>query len=264
MEAERERQRLEREAEREVREIEERREARRLQLEEEKLKRGLLVSTEEGGGVERTMVRSLQLIPDFDEERVSDWFSRFEKKAHEFSWPEERWVGLVANKLKGKALEAYDKMSVRDLADYFEFKADILRAYELRPEAYRLKFRGGKKRASDSYQDCARFLEQTFERWVMSEGVETLAGLKELMVMEQFINVADKELVPLLREKRFKTLKEAAIWADDHVLAHCPTPPTGGWFKKEGGGGPRGPGGSGGGAPSGSSGGGRRSSQYFW
>ena len=30
------------------------------------------------------------------------------------------------------------------------------------------------------------------------------------MVMEQFINVADKELVPLLQGKRFKTLKEAA------------------------------------------------------
>ncbi len=43
--------------------------------------------------------------------------------------------------------------------------------------------------------------------------------LKELMIMEQFIDVAE-ELVPPLREKRLKTLKEAATWADDHVLAH--------------------------------------------
>ncbi|XP_045114813.1 protein FAM200A-like [Portunus trituberculatus] len=50
----------------------------------------------------------------------------------------ERWVGLVANMLKGKALEVYDRMSVEDLNEYEEFKADILRAYELRPEAYRL------------------------------------------------------------------------------------------------------------------------------
>ena len=64
----------------------------------------------------------------------------------------------------------------------------------------------------------------------------------ELMVMEQFINAADKELVPLLREKRFKTLKEAATWADDHVLAHRSEPRTGDGFKE---GGPRGPGGSG-------------------
>ncbi len=29
--------------------------------------------------------------------------------------------------------------------------------------------------------------------------------------MEQLVNLAEKELVPLLREKRFKNLKEAAI-----------------------------------------------------
>ena len=42
----------------------------------------------------------------------------------------------------------------------------------------------------------------------MSEGVDTLRDLEELMVMEQFINAADKELVPLLRENRFNMLKE--------------------------------------------------------
>ena len=53
---------------------------------------------------------------------------------------------------------------------------------------------------------------------------EALGGeLREL-----FINVADKELVPLLREKRFKKLKEAATWVDDHVLAHRPVQTSGG------------------------------------
>ena len=90
-------------------------------------------------------------------------------------------------------------MSVEDLDVYEDIKADILRAYELRLEAYRLKFRGGKKRPDDSYLECARHLEQAFKRWIVSEGVDTLHDLEELMVMEQFINVADKELVPLLR-----------------------------------------------------------------
>ena len=86
------------------------------------------------------MVRTLQLIPDFDEQKVAEWFRRFDKKAAEFGWPGERWVGLVANKLKGRALEAYDNMSVEDLESYEDFKAYILRAYELRPKANRLKF----------------------------------------------------------------------------------------------------------------------------
>ncbi len=42
--------------------------------------------------------------------------------------------------------------------------------------------------------------------------------------MEQFVNVAEKELVPLLREKRFKILKGAATWGNDHVLVHRPVP----------------------------------------
>ena len=203
--------------------------------------------------MERKLVKSLKLLPEFDEKRVPEWFRHFEKKAVEFEWPPERWVSLVANALKGKALDVYDRLSVRDLGDYEEFKNHILRAYELRPEAYRLQFRGSKKRAGDSYLECARHLEEVFEKWVRSEQVTTYDELKELVVMEQFINVADKDLVPLLREKRFKTIKEAAIWADDHVLAHKPViqPGSGSGSNKEGAGRGRGiPSGSGyGGAP---------------
>ncbi len=115
-------------------------------------------------------------------------------------------------------------MSVNDLENCKEFKVDILRAYELRPEAYRLQFPGGKERPSDSYLECARYLEETFEKWIASEQATSYCELKEVIVMEQFINMADKELMLLLREKRFKTLKDAATWADDHVLAHWSVP----------------------------------------
>ena len=74
-------------------------------------------STHKGGeaeenSVERQMVRSLQLIPDFDEQKVAEWFRRFEKKAAEFGWPGER----------ERALEANDNMSVEDLESYEERK----------------------------------------------------------------------------------------------------------------------------------------------
>lgn len=63
--------------------------------------------------VEHQMVKSLQLIPVFDEQKVTEWFKRSEKMAVKFDWPLERWVGLLANRLKVKVLEAYDKMSQR-------------------------------------------------------------------------------------------------------------------------------------------------------
>ncbi len=49
-------------------------------------------------------------------------------------------MGGVANMLMGKTLKVYDRMLVHDLHDYEECNVDILRAYELRPEAYRLQF----------------------------------------------------------------------------------------------------------------------------
>ena len=75
-----------------------------------------------------------------------------------------------------------------------------------------------------TYLECAHYLEETFEKLVVGEQANSYHKLKELIVIEQFIDVAEKELVPLLREERFKSLKETPTWADDHVLAHRPVP----------------------------------------
>ncbi len=68
----------------------------------------------------------------------------------------------------------------------------------------------GRKRPSYSYLECARHHE-TFEKWIANEQATSYSELNELMVMEQFINVAEKEFMPLLREKRLKNLKEAVM-----------------------------------------------------
>ncbi len=39
---------------------------------------------------ETQMARSMKLVPAFDEHKVAEWFRRFEKKAREYGWPEER------------------------------------------------------------------------------------------------------------------------------------------------------------------------------
>ena len=76
---------------------------------------------------------------------------------------------------------------------------------------------------------CARYLEECLVKWVACEQATNYDDLKGLIVMKQSINVADEELLPVLKEKRFKSLKEAATWADDdYVLAHRPVPTSGG------------------------------------
>lgn len=46
------------------------------------------------------MVRSLQQIPEFDKQKVMEWFKKFDKVV-EFGWSSERWVGKVAKEFKG-------------------------------------------------------------------------------------------------------------------------------------------------------------------
>ncbi len=70
-------------------------------------------------------------------------------------------------------------------------------AYEIRFGALTLQFHGGKKRPSDSYIECARYLEETFEKWIASDHAISCRELKEFMVMEQSINVGEKQkLIP--------------------------------------------------------------------
>lgn len=83
---------------------------------------------------------------------------RFEK-ANKFEWSRHHWMGLVVNVLKSKALE----VCVKSLGDYKEFKTTTLKVYELPPKAYRLHFRGARKRPTDNYADCASYLEKNGE-----------------------------------------------------------------------------------------------------
>ena len=221
--AEREREAEERRAERER---EERERERQFELERIRVgaERGRERGVEHGirgreESAEIQLTRSLKLVPAFDEAKVTEWFLRFEKKAREYNWPRERWVGLVANVLKGKALEAYDAMTIEELEDYDYVKERILKAYELRPEAYRLLFRGAKKRPNETHVEYARYLRDTFSKWLSSEKVETLEDMRQLMLLEHFINNTERDLGIKLREKRLKTVAEAAVWADDRVLA---------------------------------------------
>lgn len=96
--------------EREAREAAERKADKGKELELERMQCGLSVPKKGGEDMERTMVRSLPLIPDFDEQKVEKWFPYFEKTSRKFKWSPERWVGVVASNLKGKVLEAYNNM----------------------------------------------------------------------------------------------------------------------------------------------------------
>ena len=121
-------------------------------------------TTTQQSGSEYRAVDPTKLVPPFDESLILEFFDRFEKIASGNKWPKDRWSTLVQTRLKGKALKAYDSLTHDESQNYETLKKAILRAYEMRPEAYKQKFRSSKKRPHDTYVDFARQMSDEFDQ----------------------------------------------------------------------------------------------------
>ena len=87
-------------------------------------------------------------------------------------------------------------------------------------ETYRRKFRTCKKMSGDSHREWATRLRLLLDRWLEGEKVNTLEDLKNVIVTEQFIEMASRELQVWLREKSYKSVIEMADDADMYAQAH--------------------------------------------
>lgn len=144
----------------------------------------------------------------------------FEGIATSWHWPREWWPLLLQCKLVGKAQEAVSSLSLADGLDYGRVKSAVLNAYELVPEAYRQKFRNLRKRAGKSYVEFAKELELTFDRWCAASKCDNFKSLRELIMVEGFKNTLPDKVSTYLNELKVETLSQAAVHADEFVLAH--------------------------------------------
>ena len=80
----------------------------------------------------------------------------------------------------------YSCLSEDNSKVYEKVKEAILKAYELVPEAYRLKFRKLSYQSNQTYVEFARAKERLFEEWCRSEKVNNLDSLKQLILGEEF------------------------------------------------------------------------------
>ena len=131
--------------------------------------------------------KQVKLIPEFVEKDPAEFFIQFEKLALSLKWPRDYWPVLVQSALKGKGLSAYLALSELECNCYETVKDSILQSYQLTAEYYRNKFRSSRKNYNESYIEFAHNVEKLMTRWLTSSGVDTLEGLKELVVLEQFL-----------------------------------------------------------------------------
>ncbi|XP_069187322.1 caldesmon-like [Procambarus clarkii] len=182
-------------------------------LAEQRIEHGLPESTTQVSHSQDVRVREKD-IPLFVPEEAESFFEHFEKVASIKEWPQEEWAQLVQLRLTGAAREAYTQLSLEECQDYATVKSSILRSFQLTPEAYRKRFREMSKVGACTFAETARDLERRFQKWIEAAGVGSYADLKQLMVMEKFLEMMHHETKFKIQEAGIKEVKDAADRAD--------------------------------------------------
>ena len=152
---------------------------------------------------------------------MDKFFSHFEKIAANLYWSFESHTMLVQSVLVGKAREVYSALSVEQSADYEVVKREILKAYELVPEAYRQQFHESKCKEGQTYMEFAQQKEALFNRWCTSQQVgNSFDKLKQLIFLEEFKSCAPVRVKTYLEEQKVDELQRVATLADDYKLTH--------------------------------------------
>ena len=163
--------------------------------------------------------KASRLVPDFNEGNVDTFFSSFERLATRLKWPKDQLTLLLQRSLKGKALKAYMALSDADACSYEKVKSQVLQAYSLVPEAYRQKFRALRKVSEHSHLELARAKREAFVSWCRAKNVKSFEQLEELVLIEAFMQVIDREVAVYLAQRDITTLEEAATIADNFSLS---------------------------------------------
>ena len=135
-------------------------------------------------------------------------------------WPGADRTVMLKWVLTGKAQEAYSALSVTDSVSYKLVKEAVLKVYEMVPEAYRQRFREGRKEDKQSYLEFARELVITFNRWRTASSVGNFEELCDLVLLEQFKSSVPCPIATYITEQQSKTVGEAAALADQYALTH--------------------------------------------
>ena len=120
------------------------------------------------------------------------------------AWPCADRTVMLQCVLTGKAQEALSTLSVTDSLSYQSVKDAVLKVYERVPEAYRQRFRDGRKEDKQSYLEFSRELVITFNRWRTASSVETFEELCDLVLLEQFKSSVPCPIATYITEQQSK------------------------------------------------------------
>jgi len=158
-------------------------------------------------------------LPIFDESRedIAMWLKRFERVATLYKWHPDTWATRVSTHVTGQAAEVYNALDDSSVADYKVLKTALLARYQLTAETYRRRFRNCERRDTETFAMFASRVDDTLGKWLELSGIN---DVRQLVALEQFLSSLNADMAAYVRERKPKTLKEAADAAEVYFEAH--------------------------------------------
>ena len=160
----------------------------------------------------------VRLVPDFDESDPDEFFIQFEKLCVSYDWPKSKWIALIQSKFVGKGKSSYNAIEAPSHSDYDYVKRTVLNAYELTAEYYKVKLRSLVKESNVTYTEFSYTVSKFANRWIKACDISTFNELKELLILEQFLNSIDPKIKQYLLERDVTDLKNASKLAENYSL----------------------------------------------
>ena len=161
-------------------------------------------------------------LPPFVEGRdeMDSYLLRFERFARAAGWEEEQWAVSLSALLTGKALDIYYRLDTEESSDYSHLKNALLRRYGLTADGYQKKLRESKPEQDETPGQFVARLQAYLKRWIeMGETDDSIEGLKDLTIREQFMNMCSAELRLFLKERDLASIDEVAETAQQFLEA---------------------------------------------
>ena len=142
-------------------------------------------------------------------DQIDAYLLRFERYAKSAGCDERDYAIRLSALLTGNALEVYSRLADDEAQDYQKVKATLLESYNFTEKGYREKFRHSEPKYDETPNQYIERLSTYLQKWQETSDEEnSLQGLRNLIIKEQFVNSCPNNLATHIEEQKFMTVKE--------------------------------------------------------
>ena len=158
----------------------------------------------------------LKRFPDFrDKDDPEAFIISFERACEDFEVKDEEKMQILRARISGTLTEIYSQMPSDQSKDFEAFKQLVYVRFGITAEQLRQKFRTIKKVREETFAQLGAKTTNYLNKWLEQEGADSVVKIKEVFALEQFYDTINTHLKYLIKERRPKTIREAANLADE-------------------------------------------------